>query len=113
MVAKNTNPANSSFHATAIAELTPVIEHNKLYLKMLGSVMGSPTNEGTHLYHQAPLDDLQLTIWWRNGRVSHIPLRSSGILGDGVKYDNRVYSITFRSKTNDKEHMVDLFELDD
>lgn len=113
VVAKNTNPANSSYHATAIAELAPVVENDKLYLKLVGSVMGDNISEGTHLYHQAPLDDLQLTIWWRNGRISHIPLRSSGILGDGVKYDNRVYSITFRSKTNDKEHMVDLFELDD
>lgn len=59
---------------------------------------------------------MRMTIYWTNGRVSHVPIRNSGEMrGNGVKYDSlwRTYSITFQSGTSDYRHMADIIKLDD
>ena len=62
------------------------------------------------------INDMRMTIYWTNGRISHIPIRNGGgMRGDGVKYDSlsKQYTITFLSKSSDPSHMADIIKLND
>ena len=62
--------------------------------------------------------DMRMTIYWKNGRISHVPLRNgNGMQGNGVKYSNvigtRTYTITYNSMSREDKHCADIIKLDD
>ncbi|MBO7609888.1 MAG: hypothetical protein J6S96_06775 [Muribaculaceae bacterium] len=64
------------------------------------------------------IKDMRMTIYWKNGRISYVPLRNgNGMQGNGVNYEthwgDRSFTITFNSKTRDEDHCADIIKLDD
>lgn len=58
--------------------------------------------------------DMRMTIYWKNGRVTHVPIcNSSHMQGNAVEYQSRTYTIHFQSGTSDGNHLADIIHLDE
>ncbi len=91
------------------ATYTPEVENKTLRLRRT-KIIGESSNAGGVV----PIEDMWMTIWWSNGRVSHVPIRNGkDMKGNGVKHDKNHYTITFQSATCETEHMADIIFLDD
>lgn len=58
-------------------------------------------------------EQLWAEIYWRNGRVSYVPLTE---IGEGVTYEhaeerNSIFTITFDSETDESDHLADVIHL--
>ena len=91
------------------AKYVPSVQDGTVRLQRVSITGDNPAVGG-----EVPIEDMWMTIWWSNGRVSYIPIRSSSqVQGDGVTHDRNHYTITFQSKLNKVEHMADIINLDD
>lgn len=91
------------------ATYTPEVVDGKLRLRRINKTGDAPSVGGV-----IPIEDMWMTIWWSNGRISHVPIRNSEEMqGNGVKHDKNHYTITFQSGTRETEHMADIIFLDD
>ena len=88
---------------------TPVVQDGKVYLNRVKADGPQPEAGGI-----VPIEEMWMTIWWSNGRVSYVPIRNSDEMeGNGIKYERNHYTVTFQSKTNKEEYMADIINLDD
>lgn len=81
------------------------------YLERVPGSFDGQSNDGVG---ENAIRDMRMTIYWRNGRVTHVPIGNSrNMRGNGVKYNSRTYTITFKSETCNRTHLADIIHLDD
>lgn len=120
VTAVNHNPNDNSQEARAVLRLDPIATEDGVYLRQIGIDHQGGSDQGYYLYTM-PIEDMWMTIEWRNGRVTRVPLRhGSEVKGEGVKYDGiknpLLYTVIFQSAIKDKKqakHLADIINLDD